>query len=103
MSKYLTEATPTETRKIGRLSDGMDGIRAQIREEVQSLFENQLKSLLRQEVRDQVASSLSVSRKMFAQESDSIMALEGDGPDSGFGLSQSQMSSLILDGLRSGV
>jgi hypothetical protein len=102
MSKYLTEATPTETRKIGRLSDEMDGIRAQIREEVQSLFENQLKSLLRQEVRDQVASSFSSLQGLSAQNSASIMEFEDDS-DSRFGLSQSQMSSLILDGLRSGV
>jgi FKBP-type peptidyl-prolyl cis-trans isomerase (trigger factor) len=103
MPKYLTEATPSETRRVGGLSDGLDSLRAQIREEVQSLFENQLKSLLRQEVKDQVSSSILASRKAFEQEANFTMEMEGDGPESGFGLSQSQMSSLILDGLRSGV
>jgi hypothetical protein len=82
--------------------DEGDSIRAQIREEVQSLFENQLKSLLRQEVKDQVLSSLSSFQKGAALGSQSLTTQESDPSDSGFALSQSQISSLILQGLRSG-
>ncbi len=101
MPKYLTNATPSESRKRGRVFDKGDSIRAQIREEVQSLFESQLKSLLRQEVKDQVLSSLSFLKTAPAR-TQSLMDQEEGGPDASFGLSQSQISSLILQGLRSG-
>ncbi len=101
MPKYLTDATPSESRKRGRVFDEGDSIRAQIREEVQSLFESQLKSLLRQEVKDQVLSSLSFL-KTAPVRAQSLIDQDEGGPDAGFGLSQSQISSLILQGLRSG-
>ncbi len=80
MPKYLTDATPSESRKRGRVFDEGDSIRAQIREEVQSLFENQLKSLLRQEVKDQVLSSLSFL-KTAPVRTQSLMDQEEGGPD----------------------
>ncbi|MFM7630243.1 MAG: hypothetical protein ACKO43_00330 [Alphaproteobacteria bacterium] len=105
MAKYLTEATPRDSRKTGRVSQGRDSIRDWIQQEVQGLFENQVKSLLRQEVReqvrDQIVSSLS-SLRPTAGATQSLMDPQGDGGDAGFALSQSQISALILQGLRSG-